>query len=178
MLVRVLSARLPGTGTTGHRARDSTTPRGYTMKKIQQGFTLIELMIVVAIIAILAAIAIPAYQDYLIRSQVSEAASLSAGAKTAVAEYYAQYGVAPTTNAAAGIEATDTNIKGNYVKSVKVGANGAITTLFSNAAPFKANKALDTKVLVLTPTFNAGSTSWSCATGTTVDPKYRPSNCR
>jgi type IV pilus assembly protein PilA len=147
-------------------------------QQLQKGFTLIELMIVVAIIAILAAIAIPAYQDYLIRSQVSEAASLSAGAKTAVAEYYAQYGVAPTTNAQAGIETVPTNIKGNYVKSVTVGANGAITSLFSAAAPFKSNKALDTKVLVLTPTFNIGSTSWSCTTGSTVDVKYRPSNCR
>lgn len=147
------------------------------MKKMQ-GFTLIELMIVVAIIAILAAIAIPAYQDYLIRSQVSEASSLSAGAKTAVAEYYAQFGVAPATNTAAGIEGTPTNIKGNYVNSVTVGAGGTITSTFSSAAPFKANTAINGQKLVLTPTFNPGSTSWSCVTGSTVTAKYRPSNCR
>lgn len=148
-------------------------------QQIQKGFTLIELMIVVAIIAILAAIAIPAYQDYLIRSQVSEASSLASGAKTAVAEYYAQYGVTTGySNTAVGIEPTATNIKGNYVKSVTVNGDGSITSLFSNATPFKANKALDTKVLVLTPSFNPGSTSWACNTGSTVDAKYRPSNCR
>ncbi|MEO7200362.1 MAG: prepilin-type N-terminal cleavage/methylation domain-containing protein, partial [Dokdonella sp.] len=72
------------------------------MKKMQKGFTLIELMIVVAIIAILAAIAIPAYQDYLVRSQVSEGATLSDGAKTAVAEYYANHGKFPPSNISAG----------------------------------------------------------------------------
>lgn len=146
------------------------------MKKMH-GFTLIELMIVVAIIAILAAIAIPAYQDYLIRSQVSEAASLGAGAKTAVAEYYAQYGVAPTKNADAGLGAEAT-ITGNYVSKVAVGAGGAITSTFSSKSPQKSNAAIDGKVLTFTPAFNVGSTSWSCATGTTVDAKYRPSNCR
>ena len=68
------------------------------MKKMQKGFTLIELMIVVAIIAILAAIAIPAYQDYLIRTQVSEGAVLTDGAKTAVAEFYSNKGDFPTAN--------------------------------------------------------------------------------
>ena len=142
----------------------------------QQGFTLIELMIVVAIIAILAAIAIPAYQDYTIRSQVSEGASLTSGAKTAVAEYYANYGVAPTTNTAAGLEAA-ANIKGNYVKQVAVGAGGVITATFSNTAPQKANTAINNATLVLTPTFNSGSTEWSC-TASTVAPKYLPSSCR
>ena len=146
------------------------------MKKYQ-GFTLIELMIVVAIIAILAAIAIPAYQDYTIRAQVSEGASLASGAKTAVAEYYAQYGVAPTSNTAAGIDDPPTNIKGNYVKSVAVGANGVITATFSKAAPQKANAAIDGKALVLTPTFGTGGVQWSC-TASTVDDKYLPSNCR
>lgn len=145
------------------------------MKK-QQGFTLIELMIVVAIIAILAAIAIPAYQDYTIRSQVSEGASLTSGAKTAVAEYYANYGAAPATNTAAGLE-TNTNIKGNYVKQVDVGASGVITATFSSASPQKANTAINTKTLVLTPTFNSGSTQWSC-TNSTVAAKYLPSSCR
>ena len=73
------------------------------MNKIQKGFTLIELMIVVAIIAILAAIAIPAYQDYVIRSQVSEGMSLLDGSKTAVAEFYSNRGHFPTNNESAGL---------------------------------------------------------------------------
>ena len=143
------------------------------MKK-QQGFTLIELMIVVAIIAILAAIAIPAYRDYLIRTQVSEGASLTGGAKVAVDEYYANYGVAPTTNTAAGL-ATDTDIKGDYVSAVAVGTGGAITATFSGA---KANSAISGKKLVFTPTFNNGSTAWSCVTNTDIDDKYLPTSCR
>jgi type IV pilus assembly protein PilA len=144
------------------------------MKK-QQGFTLIELMIVVAIIAILAAIAIPAYRDYLIRTQVSEGASLTGGAKVAVDEYYANYGVAPTTNTEAGLDPTATNIHGDYVSEVNVGAGGAITATFSGG---KVNQAIKGKKLVLTPTFNGGSTSWPCVTGTDIDAKYRPSSCR
>lgn len=142
------------------------------IKTIQKGFTLIELMIVVAIIAILAAIAIPAYQDYLIRSQVSEGASLAAGAKTAVSEYYANYGVAPATPAAAGVPAA-ADVKGTYVTGVNVSGAGIVTATFGN----KANKAIATKTLVFTPTFNVGSTSWSC-TNSTIDAKYRPSSCR
>jgi type IV pilus assembly protein PilA len=143
------------------------------MKK-QQGFTLIELMIVVAIIAILAAIAIPAYRDYLIRTQVSEGASLTGAAKVAVDEYYANYGVAPTTNGQAGL-ATNTDIKGDYVSQVTVGAAGAIEAKFSGG---KANSAITGKILVFTPTFNNGSTSWSCTATTNIDDKYLPTSCR
>ena len=92
----------------------------------QQGFTLIELMIVVAIIGILAAIAIPAYQDYTIRAQVSEGLNLAAGAKAAVTEYYQDQGVFPGDNVTAGIEDA-ANIEGKYVSQVEVGANGVIT---------------------------------------------------
>ena len=94
------------------------------MKK-QQGFTLIELMIVVAIIGILAAIAIPAYQDYTIRAQVSEGLNLSGGAKAAVTEYFQDRGTMPTTNTMAGLAAGG-DIKGKYVWSVTVGTDGII----------------------------------------------------
>jgi type IV pilus assembly protein PilA len=143
------------------------------MKKMQ-GFTLIELMIVVAIIAILAAIAIPAYQDYLIRSQVSEGSSLAAGAKTSVSEYYANYGVAPTSNAQAGLD-TNTNIKGKYVSSVTVGTGGVITVAYNGPG---SNSAIKAQVLKLNPIFTTGSTDWNCVTGTTITSRYRPAVCR
>ena len=99
------------------------------MKQVQKGFTLIELMIVVAIIGILAAVAIPAYQDYTIRSQVSEGLSLGAGAKTAVAEFYNQTGSFPSTNASAGL-ATATSITGSYVTGVD--ASGGVTVSYTH----------------------------------------------
>jgi type IV pilus assembly protein PilA len=144
-------------------------------KNLQKGFTLIELMIVVAIIAILAAIAIPAYQDYTIRSQVSEGMSLSDGAKTAVAEFYSNSGHFPTNNQSAGLAAS-ASIKGSYVSDVAI-ANGKITATFSNASPQKASDKINSKTLVLSPVSAAGSTSWTCSGGT-VDSKYLPSSCR
>ena len=153
-------------------------------KTMQKGFTLIELMIVVAIIAILAAIAIPAYQDYLIRSQVSEGASLAAGAKTAVSEYYSNYGVAPADNDEAGI-AKAADIQGNYVAKVEV-TKGVIDASFANTGSQKAHDRINGKVLSFVPTFptaTTGSTTWRCddsATGsnTDVDDKYLPAICR
>ena len=143
------------------------------MKKIQKGFTLIELMIVVAIIAILAAIAIPAYQDYLIRSQVSEGASLAAGAKTALAEYKANTGDWPGSNAAAGL-APANDISGQYVSSVDVGTtSGRIVAAFGSGA----NNAISGSNLVFSAISNVGSIQWSC-THSTVDNKYLPSSCR
>jgi len=146
------------------------------MKSMQKGFTLIELMIVVAIIAILAAIAIPAYQDYVVRAQVSEGATLTDGAKTAVAEFYSNRGHVPTNNTSAGL-APAASIAGSYVKTVTV-ASGKITAAFSKASPQKANDAIDGKAFVLSPvTASGGSIVWTC-TGSTVAQKYLPTSCR
>ena len=147
------------------------------MKKVQQGFTLIELMIVVAIIGILAAIAIPAYQDYTIRAQVSEGLNLAAGAKAAVTEYYQDRGVMPTTNTIAGLS-LNTAIAGNYVDQVTVGAAGVILVRYSNTAPQRANAILNGAILTMTPsTAQAGAVDWNCTNGL-IAAKHVPSACR
>ena len=140
------------------------------MKRMQQGFTLIELMIVVAIIGILAAVALPAYQDYTKRAHVSEGLSLAAAAKTATAEYYAANGRFPTANESLGLPSA-TDIKGNAVKSVNA-ANGKITITY-NA------KVDDDKTLILSAITSAGGIQWKCnASGSNVNSKYLPSSCR
>jgi type IV pilus assembly protein PilA len=142
------------------------------MKK-QQGFTLIELMIVVAIIGILAAIAIPAYQDYTIRAQVSEGLNLAGGAKAAVSEYTMDRGSFPTDNTLAGISAPG-EITGKYVVSVTV-ADGLITVDYGN----EAHTTLSTGFLELSPFTNAGSVEWDCrAQGATIADKHLPAACR
>ncbi|WP_243041754.1 pilin [Dyella sedimenti] len=147
------------------------------MKNVQKGFTLIELMIVVAIIAILAAIAIPAYQDYTIRSQVSEGLSLADGAKTALAEYYSNKGQFPTSNGSAGLAAA-ASINGNYVSQVDGGTTqGQIQVSYGGP---KANAKLSAgpAVLILSAITNAGSVQWTCKAGANLSTKYLPSSCR
>lgn len=141
------------------------------MRQTQQGFTLIELMIVVAIIGILAAIAVPAYQDYITRARVSEGVQLAASAKTAVAETRQATGAFPTTNAAAGLPAT---IASQYVTSVVVGTAGAISVTYNAASGAGAGNAL-----AFVPTFATGAVSWTCnGAGTTVPDNFLPANCR
>jgi type IV pilus assembly protein PilA len=131
------------------------------MKKIQQGFTLIELMIVVAIIGILAAIAIPAYQDYTIRSQVTEGLNLAGAVKTAVAERYAQTGLWPTTLLQLGITNQPT---GKYVSGVNILAPGSIQVTYSGAAPFQANNVINGLTVTLQPYLSLNQdVIWRCA---------------
>ena len=143
------------------------------MKK-QQGFTLIELMIVVAIIGILAAIAIPAYQDYTIRAQVSEGLNLSGGAKAAVSEFRMDRGTWPSDNTAAGIATTSTDISGKYVEGVGV-AQGVISVTYGNDAHQILQAA--NAVLVMSPVAQTGSVEWICRS-TTIADKHLPAACR
>jgi len=140
------------------------------MKKQQSGFTLIELMIVVAIIGILAAIAIPAYQDYTIRAKVTEGLNLGDAAKSAVAEYRISQAAWPTGNSNAGIGAT---INSKYVTSVVVGnGNGQITVSYKAATGVGNNSTI-----VFAGTFLNGVVDWTCTGGTVAD-NHKPANCR
>ncbi len=143
------------------------------MKHRQQGFTLIELMIVVAIIGILAALAIPAYQDYTIRSQIAEGLQIVGRAKISASEYFQDKGSFATSNTMAGLSAPAT-IQGNYVTQVALGAGGAIQVTFGN----DANAKIAGAVLTFTPTDNEGSISWVCNGDAALPNKYLPNACR
>jgi len=148
--------------------------------KQQKGFTLIELMIVIAIIGILAAIAIPAYQDYTIRSKVSEGLNLAGAAKLAVAETYDSKGGFPAlgANISYGLP-TAASIAGNYVSAISAAAStGVITITYNNNVG--GNPSANGKVLVLTPdTTSIGAMGWVCGGGATDMPnKYLPATCR
>ncbi|HEZ6837956.1 TPA: pilin [Neisseria meningitidis] len=163
------------------------------MNTLQKGFTLIELMIVIAIVGILAAVALPAYQDYTARAQVSEAILLAEGQKSAVTEYYLNHGEWPGNNTSAGV-ATASDIKGKYVEKVEV-AKGVITaTMLSTGV----NKEIKGKKLSLWAKRQNGSVKWFCgqpvtrndtatddgvtadaaANGKKIDTKHLPSTCR
>ena len=163
------------------------------MKQMQKGFTLIELMIVVAIIGILAAIAIPAYQDYTIRSQVSEGLTLAGAAKAAVAESFSQTGLPPGNRELAGMSDTATDTNGKYVSGVDV-EDGTITIQYGH----EANAKILNETLALTPWETPdASVAWQCGNAqqpggttatlgngtapagtTSVLPKYLPKACR
>ncbi|EMU3527569.1 pilin, partial [Neisseria gonorrhoeae] len=160
------------------------------MNTLQKGFTLIELMIVIAIVGILAAVALPAYQDYTARAQVSEAILLAEGQKSAVTEYYLNHGEWPENNDSAGV-ASSSSIKGKYVEKVEV-KNGVVT---AQMKPSGVNKEIQGKRLSLWARREAGSVKWFCGQPVTrdagagadavtadkdkeIDTKHLPSTCR
>ncbi|ENS7157491.1 prepilin-type N-terminal cleavage/methylation domain-containing protein, partial [Neisseria gonorrhoeae] len=134
------------------------------MNTLQKGFTLIELMIVIAIVGILAAVALPAYQDYTARAQVSEAILLAEGQKSAVTEYYLNHGIWPKDNTSAGVASSD-KIKGKYVESVTV-TNGVVTAQMN---PSGVNNEIKGKKLSLWAKRENGSVKWFCGQPVTRD---------
>ena len=142
--------------------------------KTQKGFTLIELMIVVAIIAILAAIAISQYQDYVIRSQVSEGSSLADGVKTAIGEFVNNRGYFPDANNSAGL-ANHPSIIGQYVGDVDVGTTTGVIIATYNGKKANSNIATS-KTLQFSAIRNAGSLEWHCKSST-LKQKWCPSSC-
>lgn len=142
------------------------------MKRVQSGFTLIELMIVVAIIGILASMAISAYQTYSIRAQIAEGLNLAGPLKNAVATYTVDRGGFPVDNADAAVE-IPTAYSGNYVVSVAV-ADAVISITYGN----NAHAQIAGQTVTLTAVNNQGSVSWTCASGGVIPSTYLPGACR
>ena len=139
------------------------------MKTNQGGFSLIELMIVVAIIGILASIAIPTYGEYVARSQVSEGFSCASAQKLAVAEHYQTNGIFPSNN----IEANALSCSGKFVESVSIIDEGVLLATMGS----QSSSAISGKTFSLNPTANGGSISWDCE-AITIEQKYLPTACR
>ena len=156
------------------------------MRKLQQGFTLIELMIVVAIIGILAAVALPAYQDYTIRAKMSELILAMSACRTSITEVYQSGGTAPQPNNW-GCEG---GVASKYVAGISTDANGVVTATVQNISP-----SVNTSVVTLAPLVNNGGTisvansatmgiglyGWRCGSttdGSNVNQKYLPGSCR
>ncbi len=137
-----------------------------SMQKVQKGFTLIELMIVVAIIGILAAVALPAYQDYTVRAKVSELILASSSAKVAIEEAAQTGGALPATGSV-----TISPVSSKYVASV--GYNGTLLTVTSSTA----DSNISGVTVLFTPTYASGAVTWTC-TGGTIAAKYLPSSCK
>ena len=142
------------------------------MKKNESGFTLIELMIVVAIIGILASISISAYQNYTIRAQLSEGLTMAGQAKSAISEYYSQHGDWPNDNADAGL-VNELVIQGKYVSHVKVTDN-EIEIMFDN----DSHGSIQGKTITLTAFHNDGSIGWTCSSEGQIPPSQLPASCR
>ncbi|MBB6245476.1 pilin [Rhodanobacter sp. A1T4] len=155
------------------------------MKSMQKGFTLIELMIVVAIIAILAAIAIPAYQTYITKTQFAESQTVADGLKTPIVEYFNQTGACPVVGGTAvtsgGLASTGASYAGKYVASATVGASVAAGTLCPITVTFKAagsvSQPLGGYTVVFNGTNNGGTFTWSCVPAAAILPKYTPATC-
>lgn len=159
------------------------------MMRYYKGFTLIELMIVIAIIGILASLAISAYQTYLVRTQVTEAINLAAGIKASIVDAYANDGAPPADRVEAGLSAAPGDTQGSYVSQLDI-ANGRVELMFGN----EAHADIQGENLYLTPYVTAGNTiNWRCGnappppgnimtgavyTATTIDSRYLPAACR
>ena len=150
--------------------------------KLQKGFTLIELMIVIAIIGILAAIAIPAYQDYTIRSKVAEGLNLAGAAQLAVAETYDSEGRFKNANNTSYGLPSPTSINGNYVSSVSISDTSGTITILYKPTGLGGQPPADNQTLILQPTARQGSMEWACdgsaGQNGSMPNKYRPNECR
>ncbi len=144
------------------------------MKKVQKGFTLIELMIVIAIVGILAAVALPAYQDYTVRAKTSEAMALLGEAKTTIAEYYISNGKLPSTQGVSGIRTT---IGTNNVKSIGWDSSGKITVYVNDIG---GDTSTNNQVMFSLTSTTTGTPQWKCKAPSSkgINAKYLPANCR